>query len=83
MKLTISLRNKIHTHTHTHTHRAMWCTVYGLEVRDLRKKGVSKNNKKKTLLEPQRRAHRSEEPPDYWVQPTSLVQNLPKRLDHE
>ena len=46
MKLTISLRNKIHTHTHTH--RAMWCTVYGLEVRDLRKKGVSKNKKKDT-----------------------------------
>ena len=80
MKLMISLRNNIHTHRHTHT--AMWCAVYGPEVRDLRRKEFLKK-KKKRHLEPQRRAHSSEEPPDYWAQSTSLVQNLPKRLNHK
>lgn len=80
MKLTISLRNKIHTHTHTEQCGALFMG-WKLEISE--KKEFLKTKKKKTLPEPQRRAHSSEEPPDYWVQPTSLVQNLPKRLDHE
>ena len=78
MKLTISLRNKIHTHTHTHTHTEQCGVLFmGWKLEISEEKEFLKK-KKKTLLEPQRRAHSSEEPPDYWAQPTSLVQNLPR-----